>query len=153
MDASGPGLYGLLARLTLRHDVAEELMQELALRLLRSPGFAKAADPAAYAAKSAIHLAMEWRRRRCRQWLSEPTNEPAGGGPSPLESMQRVEDLERVMQAIGRLRGACQEAFVLRYVEQRSYEQIGRQLGKTEHQVRALCTKAMKRVRKLLNCT
>ena len=62
LDASGPRLFRLLKRLTLREDVAEVLMQELFLALSRSPAFHRAKDPAAYAYRSAMHLAFAWRR-------------------------------------------------------------------------------------------
>ncbi len=153
MDASGPALYRLLVRLTLRQDVAEELMQELALRLLRSVGFARASDPAAYAARSAIHLAMDWRRTRSRSLVAESIKEPMATTPSPMANIERIEDLEAVMNGICGLRGTCREAFILHYVEELPYEQVAERLEKTAHQVRALCTKAMQRLRKLLNCS
>ena len=39
LEAEGPRLYALLARITLREDVAEDLMQELFLKLNRSRPF------------------------------------------------------------------------------------------------------------------
>lgn len=50
-------------RLTLRRDVAAELLQELFVRLGTSE-IENARDPTAYAWRAAINLAMEWRRRR-----------------------------------------------------------------------------------------
>ena len=145
-------MHALLMRLTLRQDVAEELMQELVVRLQRSGVFNTASDPTAYAARTAINLAMQWRREMgCRKPPAGIPGEFAVDCPSPLAGMERAEQIERVMDAVSRLRGACRETIVLYYVEQQSYEQVGRQLGKTEHQVRALCAKAMKRLRKLLD--
>jgi len=60
LDRSGPHLHVLLTRLTLREDVAEELMQELFLKLSRSDGFRRAHDPVAYACRAATHLAFDW---------------------------------------------------------------------------------------------
>ena len=40
----------------------------------------------------------------------------------------------------------------MRYIQQESYEEIARQLGKTVHQARALCFKAMSALRDALGC-
>jgi len=42
LDKSGANLYALLTRLTLREDIAEELMQELFIKLINSRSFDKA---------------------------------------------------------------------------------------------------------------
>jgi hypothetical protein len=42
LESSGPGLHALLTRLTLREDAAEDLMQELFIRLSKSKAFEKA---------------------------------------------------------------------------------------------------------------
>lgn len=49
----GERLYATLTRLTLRRAVADELMQELFLRLSQSDGFDAASDKAAYAWRAA----------------------------------------------------------------------------------------------------
>jgi len=40
----------------------------------------------------------------------------------------------------------------MRYIQQDSYEDIAGQLGKTVHQARALCFKAMSALRDVLGC-
>jgi len=62
LDKSGADLYALLTRLTLREDVAEELMQELFIKLNNSRGIGKIANWNAYAHRAAINLAFDWRR-------------------------------------------------------------------------------------------
>jgi len=66
LDKSGADLYALLTRLTLREDVAEELMQELFIKLNNSRGAGNAVNLNAYARKSAINLAFDWRRSQKR---------------------------------------------------------------------------------------
>ena len=56
------------------------------------------------------------------------------------------------MAAVGRLLGPSREVFVLRYIQQSSYEEIAEQLGKTVHQVRALGFRAMSTLRGVLGC-
>lgn len=60
LDRSGAELYTLLTRLTLRQDIAEELMQELFIKLSRSRGPAKVTKWDAYARRAAINLAFDW---------------------------------------------------------------------------------------------
>jgi DNA-directed RNA polymerase specialized sigma24 family protein len=40
----------------------------------------------------------------------------------------------------------------MRYIQQSSYEEIAEQIGKTVHQARALCFRAMSTLRDVLGC-
>ena len=64
LDRSGAGLHALLARLTLREDVAEELMQELFIKLHGAKDQGGIECWYAYARRTAINLAFDWRRRQ-----------------------------------------------------------------------------------------
>ncbi len=152
LEKSGASLYALLTRLTLRQDVAEELMQDLFLRLHGAKEQGGIDCWYAYARRTAINLAFDWRRRE-RKHRSCPLDESlelASAAGLPLNRLIESEELERVLAAIGRLHGPAREAFVLRYIQQDSYEDIARQLGKTPHHVRALCSRAMSTLRDTL---
>ena len=152
LDQSGARLHALLTRLTLREDVAEELMQDLFIKL------SGAADPGgidswyAYARRTAINLAFDWRRRQARRRSCSLAGSPerASDDRAPLSRLIESEEIEQVLAAIGRLHGASREAFVMRHIQQDSYEDIASQLGKTVHQVRALCFRAMSNLRDML---
>ncbi len=151
LDKSGANLYALLTRLTLREDVAEELMQELFLKLSNSRGFDKAGNQQAYARKAAINLAFDWRRSLKRNPLRlDQICEPASNDSSPLGKLVQTEELEEILNAIGRLNRSSREAFVMRYIQEEPYDYIAEQLGKTAHHVRALCSKALNRLRNVL---
>lgn len=149
LRAEGARLYGLLLRLTLRRDVAEDLLQDLFVRLSRSGSFVKAERPGEFAARAAVNLAMDWRRReargRVRLWR-------LGGRAATRAELELdvSEEVVRVLDAAAALRGRCREAFVLRFVHGASYEAVGAALGRTPHQARALCGKAVIGVRKRL---
>jgi len=152
LDRSGASLYALLTRLTLRQDVAEELMQELFIKLSAAKEQGGIDCWHAYARRAAINLAFDWRRRE-KSRRSRPLDESlecVSQAGSPLGKMIESEELDQVLAAIGRLRGPSREAFVLRYIQQESYEQIAGQLGKTPHHVRALCSRAMSALRNLV---
>ena len=66
LETSGARLHALLARLTLREDVAEELMQDLFIKLHGARDQGGIECWYAYARRTAINLAFDWRRRQAR---------------------------------------------------------------------------------------
>jgi RNA polymerase sigma factor (sigma-70 family) len=141
----------VLARLTLDRGAAADLFQELFLRLGGKSRIADAEDRAAYAFRAAIHLAMEWRRKRKRNWVrtvefarekTEPSLEL-----SPLQRMIDAEDYESLLNALSELPSQMRDAFVMRFVEEESYDVIAGRLRKTPHQARGLCHSAIKKLR------
>ncbi len=152
LDKSGAELYTLLTRLTLREDVAEELMQDLFIKLSHSRGPNKVTNWDAYARKAAINLAFDWRRGRRRAALQrlEHVPEPVSNDDSPLGRLIYSEDLQETLDAIDRLKRVSRQVLVMRYIQEKSYDDIARQLGKSSHQVRALCSRAMSRLRDIV---
>jgi RNA polymerase sigma factor (sigma-70 family) len=147
LDTHGAELHALLTRLTLRCEVAEDLLQELFLKLRRSRGFARATDRKAYAIRAAVHLAFDWRRTRR---MTEPlASDPPGVAGSPLERLVDLEELDRILDAMQKLSELSRQVLVLHYVEHQDYARIAEQLGKTEHQVRGLCHKGLTKLRKV----
>ncbi|MHC4619584.1 MAG: RNA polymerase sigma factor [Planctomycetota bacterium] len=152
LERSGPPLYALLTRLTLREDVAEDLMQELFIRLSNSRALDNAQNRDAYARRCAINLAFDWRQRKKRDALPlDGIREPASNDNSPLAKLIQKEELEEVLDAIGKLTGQSREAFIMRYIEQYSNEEIAKEVSREPHQVRALCSRAMGQLRDLVN--
>lgn len=151
LNEIGPQLHGLLTRLTLREDVAEDLLQELFLRLHRCSGFGQAASGRAYARRVAIHLAFDWRRRQKRHRLTSlPDDDLADARGSPLQDLIDREALEQVLEALARLNASRRDVFVLRYIERLSVEQVSEMVGKSAHHVRSLCHKAIIQLRGLV---
>lgn len=151
LEKSGAQLYTLLTRLVLREDVAEDLIQELFIKLNNSRVFSRSGNRLAYAQKTAINLALNRRRSEKKRSLGlEKSKEPVSAEISPLNRLVEREELEQILDAVSKLTGCTALAFVMRYIEQRSYEDIATTLGKEQHQVRALCSKGMKRLRKMI---
>jgi len=152
LDKSGADLFSLLTRLTLREDVAEELMQELFIKLNNSRGIGNVANWNAYAHRTAINLAFDWRRSQKQTVMTlGQVAEPASNEGSPLSKLIHGEELQETLNAIGRLKKASREVLVMRYLQQESYDNIAEQLGKTSHQVRALCSRAIRHLRDVLD--
>ena len=151
LDTSGPCLHRLLARLTRREDAIGDLLQELFIRLWNSKTFDKADDPLAYAYRTAINLAFEWRRRQQIMCQSLEVNCPAAqDNPSALGKMIQAEELEQVLDATSRLSDLARDVVVMRYIEQDSYEEIAERLGKKPQHMRSVCAKAMAQLREVL---
>jgi RNA polymerase sigma factor (sigma-70 family) len=148
LDQHGRALHALLLKLTLRPGAAEELFQELFVRLGRSTGFASSRDPAAYAFRSAIHLAMDWRRSRRTSGASEEAIDTST--PDGLSQLVRDEEVRRALEAIDELPELTREAVCLRYLQQWDYEAVGRAIERTPHQARALCASGIATVREKL---
>jgi len=150
LDKSGANLYTLLTRLTLREEIAEELMQDLFIKL-NTNHFDKARNQYAYARKTAINLAFEWRRNRKLNPMGlDQIAEPFSNTISPLNKLIRIEEMDEILNAITKLNKMPREAFVMRYIEQETYDYIAGQLGKTVHHVRAMCSRASSRIRYIL---
>ena len=151
LDKSGADLYALLTKLTLREDVAEELMQELFIKLNNSTGIGSVANWNAYARRSAINLAFDWRRSQKQKVLAlEQVSEPVSNEHPPLGKLIHSEEMQATLDAVGRLKKSSREVLVMRYLQQESYDNIAEQLGKTSHQVRALCSRAIRNLRNML---
>jgi RNA polymerase sigma factor (sigma-70 family) len=118
LEDHGTSLYGLLVRLTLREDVAEDLMQELFVKLSLSTGFARASDPAAYAQRSAMNLAFNWRRQTRRKRLSGITQSEllADTHISPLLRLVHAEQVRQALDAVEQLPQLSRQVVVMRYI-------------------------------------
>jgi len=152
LDEEGPRLHRLLFRLTLRPEVAEDLLQELFLRLRESSGFTAAISPIAFVTRTAVNLAFDWRRCQARRVVTSALSEDI---PAPtadlLGDLIQREQMERVLATIAKLPEMQRLALILQHVEHQDTEEIGRQLGRTPHQVRALCSKGLVSLRANLN--
>ncbi|MHC4742532.1 MAG: RNA polymerase sigma factor [Planctomycetota bacterium] len=151
LDRSGPALHALLRRLTLRRDAAEELMQELFIKLDNASNRRRIENWDAYARRTAINLAFDWRRKhRAPAAVLEEMPEPACTDNSPLSSLVEAEELEEMLDAIGRLKETPRRVLVMRYIQQESYDNIAEQLGRSPHHIRALCSRALLQLRERL---
>jgi RNA polymerase sigma-70 factor (ECF subfamily) len=140
-----------MARLIRREDVVGDLLQELFLRLWNSKTFDKADDPLAYAYRTAINLAFEWRRRQKMRCQPLEGNCPVvQENPSALVKMVQAEELEQILDATSKLTDLARDVVVMRYIEQDSYEEIAERLGKKPQHLRSVCAKAMAQLRELL---
>ena len=150
LEESGTKLHGILYRLTLDGHTAENLVQELFCRLCQIENPAHLNNLEAYAYRTAINLAFDWRRQKhtlttIPEGLAAPQRTTADG------QMIQQEQLQQILEAARQLTGLSRDCFVLRYIEQLEYAEIAEATGKDPQHVRALCSKALRRIRQILN--
>lgn len=150
LNRDGGDLFALFVRVTLCQDAAEELMQELFLKLRLARNIDRVVNPIAYVRRIALNLAFDWRKSRPKHAALDGAEPPQSAEPSPLDELVRREELEEILDGIAKLRGHGREAFVMRHIQGNSNEDIAEQLQMTSHHVRALCHRAMVKLRKIL---
>ncbi|MBN1973297.1 MAG: RNA polymerase sigma factor [Sedimentisphaerales bacterium] len=149
-ETSGPRLHRLLGKLMLNEDEVGDLLQELFLRLWNSKSFDSAKDPFAYAYRAAINLAFEWRRDRKKSFQPIENDCHAQITSSALRNLIATEELQQVLDATMQLSDLSRDVVVMHYIEQESYEEIAKRLGKKPQYLRALNAKAIAKLRELL---
>lgn len=99
LDTDGRRLHVLLTRLTLCETTAEDLLQELFLRLSKSNSFDSARNHTAYAFRAATNLAFEWRRKQSRTVQPESlATDPIAKTRSAEESLELGESCDEVLR-------------------------------------------------------
>ncbi|MFT7643669.1 MAG: RNA polymerase sigma factor (sigma-70 family) [Pirellulaceae bacterium] len=154
LELNGRRVHVLLTRLTLCESTAEDLLQELFVRLSNSAAFDDAQDPTGYLIRAATNLAFEWRRKQSR--TLKPQNfveEPIAERSSVSEGLDYQETYDRVLRALDQVSDVQREIVILHRLEGHSYDEIALLIGKTPHQVRALCSKAVNQLQVLLNAS
>ncbi len=150
MDRDGGDLHALFVRITLCEDAAEELMQELFLKLRLARNIDRVVNPSGYVRRTAINLAFDWRKNKPKHAPLDEAPAQQTTEPSPLTELVRREELDEILNGIAKLKGQGREAFVMRHIQEKSNDEIAEQLGMTSHHVRALCHRAMVKLRKIL---
>jgi RNA polymerase sigma factor (sigma-70 family) len=151
LNSEGSRLLGLLKRLTLREDIAQDLLQELVIRLLESKKFFGATSKIAFARRCAMNLAFNWRRRARPKLPGLSLEGQADPKPSPHQQVADADEFQEILRASETLSELQRDIFILHFVEQESYESIASQYGKTAQQVRGLAHKAIEDIRLRLN--
>jgi RNA polymerase sigma-70 factor (ECF subfamily) len=81
---------------------------------------------------------------------SGPGPEPRADTPSPSQEAIANEEAERFARALKQLPDDYRQVILLRYQEQHSFEEIGRQLGRTPNAARMLWLRAVERLKEEL---
>jgi len=128
-------------------------MQDLFIRLRRSPGFAGASNRVSYAYRTAIRLAYDWRRtqNRRRESGTLDSQQPAVTTAPELRLIHE-EEIEQLLDAMGQLSERNRQVVVLRYIQGQSYELVGQRIGRSAQHARTICSRAIRQLQRIM-CT
>ena len=156
-DRHGRMVFGTAYRILGNPDDAEDALQDVFLRLLNSHGGAQTPDRVrdwgAYLRVAATRAAVDLLRRQSK-WKRnhQPLREEIED-----EKLQPVDAViawqgkaQRLRRALARLPKRDAQVFVLRYVEQLSYEQIAAEMGLSVSHVGVILHRAQRRLRDIL---
>lgn len=122
-------VFRILARLTGERAGLEDLAQEVFLRLFRAlPHFRKQAQVSTFLYRIIVNVVNDEFSRRKKARLSSPIEEQERtlehAVPDPLEVLEQHQIYEAVDAALLRLEPCDRAILILRYQEDRSYEEI-----------------------------
>jgi RNA polymerase sigma-70 factor (ECF subfamily) len=152
LDTLGPQIHRLLVRITLSEHAAEDLLQDLFVKILTNPTV-DVDNASAYLRQAAIHSAFDWRRRRKVRMHESLTVANPSSHIDVGKDVEEREEIEKVVEALGTLPDALRDVIVLRYFENESFEHIGGLYGRSAHHVRSMLHKGIAKLRITLKPT
>jgi RNA polymerase sigma factor (sigma-70 family) len=143
-------LYNFLFRLVRDRSAAEDLVQEVFVRILKySHNFRAHSDFLPWMFAVARHAVVDRHRRRPRELPQDPdAPDPAASGPLPIEAREDADRRKALNRALGRLTPDVRETLLLARFSGLKYAEIGEVLGISEGAVKARVHRAMLELRK-----
>ncbi|MDP3339324.1 RNA polymerase sigma factor [Frigidibacter sp.] len=147
-----PALRRLLSRMTGSLSMADDLVQDVFVRLMETEVRAsQIRNPRAYLHQSARNIAINALRRQQRYVSDDAAAEMPDPAPPVVERLIAREELLRVMRAIAALPARRREVFVLSRVDNRTYDEIAAQLGISRNTVMVQIVRALSDLRRALD--
>lgn len=112
-------------------DQAQDLAQEVYLRLLRIDDLQLIRNPRAFALRLAANVAHEWRMlaRNRMPHSGEPLQELVAERGNPAETVELESDLARLSQSLCGLSPKCQLVLLMHRRDGMTYQEIATELG------------------------
>ena len=145
-------VYGIAIRLTKSPEIAEDLAQEIFIRVWNNR--ARLADldnfPAFLYTVSRNLVYDHLRNKVFREENMEVLHDYFNTGPEAPDFMERKEQRAQLNEAIGHLSPQLRAVFTLSYLEGLNHRQIAEKLGITPVSSRVFLARAVSRLRKML---
>ncbi|HEY7088902.1 MAG TPA: sigma-70 family RNA polymerase sigma factor [Tepidisphaeraceae bacterium] len=148
-----PMVSRLVARLSGWSGEADDLVQDVFVKAISAAGkFRGESKISTWLTSIAINVCRQHHRTRMfraefwKRWKGRPERMDADAS----QTLERRERIERVTQAVRRLRGNYREVVVLHYLEGMSSEEIGGVLGVTRNTVEVRLHRAREQLRGML---
>ncbi len=126
---------------------AQDLAQEIYLRLLRVKNPELVITPRAYVYRVAIHVLDEWRGRQRRERLNSSDELESLEASESYDAPEQRELLAHVQEAIKQLPPAYSAAVILKWHYGMSYHDIAQHLGISERRVKRYIVKGYAQLR------
>ncbi|QJX49233.1 sigma-70 family RNA polymerase sigma factor [Hymenobacter taeanensis] len=131
-------------------DDRQDLYQEIVLQLWRAyPQYEARAKFSTWLYRIALNVAISDLRQRSRKPVAERFGDTVPDVAPPPDAGPDAEDLGQLYRAIERL-SDVEKAFVLLYLEERTYEEMADILGITQNHVRVKMHRVQDKLRHLL---
>jgi RNA polymerase sigma-70 factor (ECF subfamily) len=147
-------LYGVVLRILRRHDLADEVMQEVYLKIWSgagqfNPGLA---SPITWMVTIARNRAIDLVRKRREVSIEEEPKamNVAADLPNPLARRELTEEVRRLMACIERLEPERQSLVLLAYRNGWSREQLAAKLGKPVNTIKTWLRRSLLEIRECL---
>lgn len=159
VERLGPMVHTLIARMVGDRETAEDLAQDVFVRVWRSlPGFRGGSDVATWVYRIAHNVAVNELRsaRRRRENPSGTPGSPAAEeipdeeSPGPIEAVEAEDECRRLWALVEELRPEQRAALTLFYAADRSYREIGEILGMPIGTVKTTLYRAKETLRRRL---
>ena len=144
----GPTVFRAAWRILGTRAAAEDVQQQLFLRLIESPPKAVQSWPA-FLTASATRLAIDALRRQNRWRLLAPLWKSETPDDSPAEDAERAESARFMRRALAKLNPRDASCFVMRHFHDLAPAAIGTALGMTENHVSVAVHRARKALEKM----
>ena len=155
VERHGPAVHGLCFRMVQNRAVAEELAQETFARAYASLGtFRRDARLKSWLFRIAVNLCRDWLKAGQRRETGVDDEEWGGSiqdhAPDPERRAAGREQIRALEAAIARLPPTYREAFLLKHVEDLTYEEIQNAIGGGIPMLKVRVFRAREMLRKMM---
>lgn len=147
-------LFGVVLRILRRQDLAEEVIQEVYVKIWNSAGQFNpgVASPITWMASIARNRAIDVVRKKGETSIEEEPSamEVAADTPDPLARREMTEELRRLLECVGQLEPERQKLVLLAYYNGWSREQLAVKFEKPVNTVKTWLRRSMLDIRACL---
>jgi len=153
-EATSAKLYGVVLRILKRQDLAEEVIQDAYVKIWNSAGQfnPSLSSPITWMVSIARNRAIDVVRKRSEISIEEEpaAMDVASETPDPLARKEMTEELQRVLDCVGRLEPQRQRLILLAYYNGWSREQLSKRFDTPLNTIKTWLRRSMVEIRECL---
>src|SRR5262245_47014101 len=153
-EATSAKLYGVVVRILKRQDLAEEVIQDAYVKIWNSAGQfnSSLSSPITWMVSIARNRAIDVVRKRSEISIEEEpaAMDVASDMPDPLARKDMTEELQRILDCVGKLEPERQRLVLLAYYNGWSREQLSEKFNTPVNTVKTWLRRSMLEIRECL---